>query len=326
MTLMPAALPTSSAPTDLPVVALICNRGSTQNVKHGDWAAPYVASEPHVHVLEARGPGEITEALRQAARLNAKIIAVNGGDGTVDMVFASLLNDKPFATLPMVALLPAGKTNMTAADWCKAADKHAALKALLAARRTGLLKVIHHPILTVDRGDGMPPLRGAFLGAADVVDGILFCRKHIYPMNLPNAVSHALAVSVLLWRSLFTRRDAAVIDARWDAQTGEHGQYFFLSAMTLNRLILGLEPQPATGTGGLHYISLKPGLRAILSVIPRLISKKVPAGFRRNVRRAEKLTLRFDGAYTLDGELYQATKARPVTITAGDTLPFVDLS
>ncbi len=311
------------APTDLPVLVLICNAGSTQNKKEHNWFAGHLAGEPHVHVLHAHGPAEIGQALREAAALKAHIVAVNGGDGTVDMVFAGLLNEKPFATLPLIALLPAGKTNMTAAAWCGAQNKHDALKNLLAARRAGALKTTAQHILTLNRGDGSALLRGAFFGAADVVDGILFCRRHIYPMNLPNTISHSLAVSVLLWRSLFTRSDATVIDAQW-SDGKESGKFFFLGAMTLQKLILGLEPQ-ASGAGGIFYLSLKSGLRAILSAIPRLITKQVPPGYKRNVRKTATLTLAFDGAYTLDGELYNAKKVTPLVITADDTLRFIDL-
>jgi hypothetical protein len=312
------------APTALPVLVLISNGGSTENKKERDWFAPALAHEPHVHVLHAHGPTEIGQALREAAGLKADIIAVNGGDGTVDMVFSGLLNERPFATPPLIALLPAGKTNMTAAAWCGAPNKHAALKNLLAARRNGALITTPQPILTLHQGPGTQPLRGAFFGAADVVDGILFCRKHIYPMNLPNTISHSLAVGVLLWRSLFTRSDAAVIKATWN-DGEEQGQFFFLGAMTLNKLILDLEPHPTHGTGGLFYLSLKSGLRAILSAIPRLIAKKVPPGYKRNVRRTTKLTLAFDGAYTLDGELYDAKKETPLVMTADDILRFINL-
>ncbi|MBL8630418.1 MAG: hypothetical protein JNM81_12350 [Rhodospirillaceae bacterium] len=320
--------PHTNTPADLPVLVFITNGSSTQNKAARDWYAAVLANEPHAHVLHAHGPVEMSAAVKQAAALKAEIIAINGGDGTVDMVFSALLNDKPFQQPPLIALLPAGKTNMTAAAWCGAPDKHAALRNLLAARRARTLSATPHPILTLDQGSGAAPLRGAFLGAADVVDGILFCRKHIYPLKLPNTISHSMAVLVLLWRSLFTRSDAAVIDATWgeDRKHGaENGKFFFLGVMTLNKLILDLEPQPASGTGGLFYLSLKSGLGAILSAIPRLVTKRVRPGTKRNVRRAEKITLAFDGAYTLDGELYDAKKATPLVITADETLRFIDL-
>ncbi|MBL8643633.1 MAG: hypothetical protein JNK21_06855 [Rhodospirillaceae bacterium] len=326
--------PAAESGAGLPVLAVISNGGSTENKKHVGWAEGILAGEPDVHVFHAHGPAEIAAAIQKAAGLKAEIIAVNGGDGTVDMVFAALLNDKPFAAPPMLALLPAGKTNMTAAAWCGAKNKFTGLQHLLHARRKQTLRATPRHILTVDRNDGAAPLRGAFLGAADVVDGILFCRKHIYPLNLPNALSHAMAVCVLVWRSLFTRADATVIEARWtdstgheggEAPSGETGRFFFLGAMTLGRLILGLEPVAAAGSGGVHYLSLTSGVRAVLAAIPRLVTKRVPQGYKRTVRRAEKLTLAFDGAYTLDGELYDAKKEQPLTITAHDMLSFIDL-
>lgn len=314
---------TAMTPSEVPVLAVISNAGSTQNKAEGDWIASSLANESNVHVFGATGPAEIGQALAKAAAVKADIVVVNGGDGTADMVFAALLNEKPFQTPPLLALLPAGKTNMTAAAWCGAPDKRSALRNILAARRTGALKTTAQPILTVDIDGGTPPLRGAFFGAADVVDGILFCRRHIYPLKFPNAISHALAVSVLLWRSLLARADAAHIEAQID-DAHESGPFFFLGAMTLSKLILGLSPQPTTGSGGLYYMSLRSGVRAIWSAIPRLITKSVPSGYKRTVRRAAKLTLAFDGAYTLDGELFEAKKTHPITITASESLSFID--
>ena len=312
----------------LPVLAFITNGASTQNKKDKDWWTPHLAGAANVHVLQASGPGDMRAAVAEAAALKAEILAVNGGDGTVDLTFAALLNQGPFTTPPALALLPAGKTNMTAAAWSRTKDKHTALRHLLRLRETNSLQraITHRPILTLDQGTGGAPLRGAFLGAADVVDGILFCRKHIYPLNLPNTISHGMAVSVLLWRSLLARPTATLIEATWDDATTESGQFFFLGAMTLDRLILGLSPTPSKITGDIHYISLKPGLAAVFSAVPRLLTGNVPTGYKRNVHRAKKLKLVFDGAYTLDGELYEARKDQPLIITADETLPMIDLS
>jgi Diacylglycerol kinase catalytic domain len=314
------------SPPQRPVLAVITNGGSTQNRKHANWIDDLVANEPGVSQIRASGPADIDAALNQAATRGAEVIVVNGGDGTADLVFGGLLNQKPFAAQPAVALLSAGKTNMTAAAWSFGGDKVAALHSILAARRAGTLMthITHRPILTIDTGHGRPALRGAFLGAADVVGGIQFCREHIYPMNLPNPISHTLAIGMLLWRGLFARADAASLDARWDAGAGgESGPFFFVSATTLDTLIVGLSPQPDTGQGPLHYLSLRGGAAALLAVMPKLMTKKIGGGTGRVVRRARSITLAFDGAYTLDGELFEAVRTQPLTISADQTLPFI---
>jgi len=316
---------TSASATSLPVLAVITNAGSTAN-KAGDWIDPLLAGEPGVLHLKTTGAADIDAAVAQAAAHRAEVVVVNGGDGTVDLTFGALLNGKHFTTQPAVALLSAGKTNMTAAAWSCGGDKTDAMRRVLAARREGALAGHAKPrhILTVDRGDGSAPLRGAFLGAADVVNGILFCREHIYPLSLPNAVSHTLAIGLLLWRGLFSGARAEPLEAAW-RDGGEHGSFFFVSATTLDKLVLGLAPQPDHGEGALTYLSLRGGPGAMLAVMPKLLTKTFSTGTGRIVRRTDEMKLSFDGAYTLDGELFEASRNRPLTISARETLPIVRL-
>jgi hypothetical protein len=311
-----------------PVIAIITNVGSTHNKAQANWIDAHVAGEPDVAQIYTSGPADIDAALAQAAAIKADVIVVNGGDGTADLVFGALLNHKLFAAMPAVALLAAGKTNMTAAAWSFDGDKVVAIKRLLAARHEGTLlrHVTHRHILTIETGEDRPPLRGAFLGAADVVNGILFCREHIYPIKLPNALSHGLAIGLLLWRGLFAGAAAKPMEMHWDERSGENGAFFFVGVTTLDHLLVGLSPHPNIGEGPLHYLSLRTGPGTLLAAIPALITKKLTRGLGRVVRRAATLTLTFDGAYTLDGELFEATRARPLTIRANDTLPFIQIT
>ncbi len=309
------------------VMAVITNVGSTQN--QTNWIEPYVAGEPGLVQITTSGPADIDVAVGKAAAVKADVIIVNGGDGTADLVFSALLNRKTFTTPPAVALLAAGKTNMTAAAWSFDGDKVAAIKRILAARRKGSLlrHITHRPILTIETGNDRPALRGAFLGAADVVNGILFCREHIYPMKLPNPVSHALALGILFWRGFFSGARAEPMEARWDdGATGESGKFFFISATTLDKLIIGLSPQPDEGAGALHYLSLRAGAGVLLKAMPKLVTKNLKSGSGRMVRRTQRMTLTFDGAYTLDGELYKASRSQPLTISANETLPFIQIA
>ncbi len=330
MTRSPATITAITSTPDGPrrlVIAIITNLGSTQNRAQKTCIDSHVADEPDVPQIYTSGPGDIHAALSQAAAIKSDVIVVNGGDGTADLVFGALLNHKLFAIIPAVALLSAGKTNMTAAAWSFGGDKVAAIKRILAARRDGTLldHVTHRPILAVAAGNDRPPLRGAFMGAADVVDGILFCRKHIYPMKLPNALSHSLAIGLLLWRGLFAGATAKPMEMRWNEGAGENGAFFFVSATTLDELVVGLSPQPDNGDGPLHYLSLRAGPGALFAAMPKLITKKLTQGLGRVVRRTNTVTLSFDGAYTLDGELFEATRAHPLTVSANDTLPFIQI-
>lgn len=321
--------------TEMPNVTILTNPGATGNRRDPGWLGTVVADAAGITDVEAGTPSAIAEAVRRAVHSGSTgqsacdILVVNGGDGTADLVFSALMESGSAvggsAQMPSLFILPSGKTNMTTAAWCGVTDKTAALSGLLELRRQGSVarQTQARTIMAVRRGPAEPTLHGAFLGAADVVDGILMCRRSIYPLGLPNALSHAAAVAVMSWRAL-VGGSANLLSARWPSG-GEEGAFFFVGVTTLDHLILGLAPAPAEGDGGLCYLSLGAGPRALAAALPAILSRRIGPGFRRTVRRADKIVLKFNGAFTLDGELYEADAATPIEVSAAGTLPFIKL-
>lgn len=306
-------------------LAVITNRGSTRNLRGDAWVEPLLAGEPYVlHVVIERGD-QVEDAVSRCAAAGAEVIAVNGGDGTADLVFGALLNGSAYANLPALALLPAGKTNMTTAGWSLTGTPEAAMSRLLAARRAGTLAahIAPRPVLVLTRAPGTPPLYGAFFGAAEVVDGIRFCRQRIYPLKLPNVVSHATAMAVLLWRGLFASKGSGTVEVESE-HAREEGEFFVVAVTALDELLLGLKPAPAQSGGALHYLSVRKGA-ALLGALPDFIARRLTAGAGRTVARVASVTLRFTGAYTLDGELYEAHADQPLMLDASRSLNFVRL-
>lgn len=305
-------------------LTILTNPGSTANLRTPDWVTPVTAGETSIVHTSAGTPAEVNRAVKAALAEGCEILVINGGDGTANLAFSALF-EANVARPPAVMLLPGGKTNMTSASWNRSGDKTDTLRRLLELRRNGAIAQHLQPqtVLSVRQSPDRPPIHGAFLGAADVVDGILFCRKRIYPLGLPNAISHSAAVSLMFWRAMLGGANNTVA-VSWDGG-GENGRFFFAGVTALDQLILGLTPEPEEGTGPLTYFSLADGPLALGAALPSLLAKRIDAGFRRTVRRAEKITLRFTGAYTLDGELYDADAATPIEITAAGQLPFIRL-
>src|SRR4029079_385626 len=50
------------------------------------------------------------------------------------------------------------------------------------------------------------PVIGMFLGGAGLADSMLYCRDKIYPLGLPNGLSHALTAIAVLVRLMFGLR------------------------------------------------------------------------------------------------------------------------
>ncbi|TAL01813.1 MAG: hypothetical protein EPO08_08980 [Rhodospirillaceae bacterium] len=308
-------------------LAVITNRFSTLNARQNNWIEPWLQGQPNVHHFGITGPAELPAIVGRCAELGIRTVVVNGGDGTASQVFSALLA-QPLDPMPSVALLPAGKTNMTATRWGMGANKEEGLARLFDLRRRGLLseQVETRTLLGVHGGAGQHPVYGAFFGAADVVEGILFCRRHLYPLPLPPGFSHAAALGVLTWRCLMQSGKGSDVTVRdWDTPL-ESGRFFMIVATALDEMLLGLRPSPADGPelgSSFHYMSLRPGTGAALRAVPRFLRRRIAPGRGLTVRRVQRLGLSFSGPYTLDGEMYTADRAQPLILDATRTLRFV---
>ena len=294
------------------------------------WIDPLLVGEKDVVHFKLSDVEEIPGVLNRCAAMGAETIVVNGGDGTADLVFAGLLNHGAYNHLPALALLPAGKTNMTTAGWSLTGKPENSLRALLDTRRAQSLfdYATERPVLGVHRGGSQPPLYGAFFGAAEVVSGILFCRRHIYPLNMPNALSHAAAVSILFWRSMAASRTGEHIKVFSDNGMKEEGSFFAVAVTALDQLLLGVRPRPEASEhsrGPLTYLSLRAGIYSTLRTMGSLVSRSIAPGTGRTVCSAGQLTMNFDGAYTLDGELYKAKAGEPLVLDGSKRLRFIKI-
>ncbi|MSO73067.1 MAG: hypothetical protein EXQ84_05590 [Rhodospirillaceae bacterium] len=309
----------------IPSVAVITNRGSTRNLREAAWIESVRADAPDFRHFQMEKVSELPALLK--ACLDADVIVVNGGDGTAGLVFSGLLEAAP-AKLPALALLSGGKTNMTAAGWSLRGDARAAFRSLLRHGREGNLfdHVYEHAVLRLRREDASSPLYGAFFGAAEFADVIRFCRRHIYPLGLPNAISHALALPLILGRSLLGKSGGGRVAIGADADNSEDS-YFLVAVTALDDLLFGLRPAPVEPpiAGAVHLLGVRRSATAILGMLPVALNKRFTPGAGRVARQAHQVTLAFSGAYTLDGELYEATAARPLILDAGPKFPFIRL-
>ncbi len=308
-----------------PRLAIISNHLSTQNQADDRWLTDLIAGQAWVRHYVIDQISDIPVILADCATAGVETLAIDGGDGTAGLVFSGLLNDGPYTTLPALALLPSGKTNMTAAAWSLSGDRREALaKLLVQCGNDTLSRTLHsQAILTLHHGDA-PPKHGAFFGGADVVDGILYCRRKIYPLGLPNTLSHSAAVCLLLWRALKAGpQSGSVRVTADDGVWSEEGQFFVVMATPMDKMLLGIQAQPSHGSGSIKYISLRPGAMPVLSTMAGLIQRRLKATKHRTVRRTENVAFSFDGNYTLDGEIYKTDADTPIRLDSSQILTFV---
>ncbi len=307
-------------------LAILSNHLSTRNQTDGGWLDDIVSDHSWVHRFAFDRIEQIPGILEKCAKTGVGTVAIDGGDGTAGLVFSELLNDGPYGALPALALLPSGKTNMTASAWSLKGNRQTALARLIQRHRDNDLEGAVHTqaILALQESENTPPRHGAFFGGADVVEGIQYCRRAIYPLGLPNAVSHSAAVAILIMRALSSGTQGGTIEVRFDeTDAGEDGRFLFVIATTMDRMMLGVRPMPQEGQGPIHYMSLRPGPAAVLSSIPSFMRRQIRAGSSRTVRRSNGVSFSFSGSYTLDGELYEVNADQPFLVNGAQTLRFI---
>jgi diacylglycerol kinase (ATP) len=315
-------------------IGLISNPNSGRNRKRLHLIDRIVANHPRVHHYPTSGPADIPTALAALAHEGVPVLAINGGDGTVAHVLTRLLQDAPFERLPLVALLPGGTTNMTAGDVGMRGNLGNALKRLCrwADDERAEARLLPRSILRVDSGTGRPATYGMFFGTGAIIQGIDYCRARIHTKGIVSEIGAGLAMARTMWGIARQDRRFArplAVSVAFDAASPAPAQdLLILLVSTLERLFLGMRPYWGTGPGPLHVSIIRAGADRLLRRLPALLRGRPgrQAGLTEGYQshNVGRVTLMLDGPYTLDGEIYQASRAAgPLTITDGGTITFV---
>jgi diacylglycerol kinase (ATP) len=315
-------------------IGLISNPHSQRNRRGFDVLHAASAGIPDLLQREVEGAGSLATILEEFAAREVGLLVVSGGDGTVQRTLTELLEGRPFERLPSVAILPRGMANMTASDVGLRGRSATALHRLLKRAQTGDLgrSVVRRNILRVENIQDSPPQRCLFFGAAAIYDAIELCCRHVYARGLKGNLGMGLTLGGLLLSSLLSRSDGALrahdIAVAVDAQPAVQARRLLVLATTLERLILRSRPFWNQGKGTIRFTSIThPPFHLIRS------APKVLYGWRRATLSedhyfscgAERIALRLDGAFTLDGEFFEPVPDQPVLLTAKDELSFVRL-
>jgi hypothetical protein len=314
-------------------VALISNPTSGRNARRGLLAGIHdlLGVYPGVAHFEERTYGGIAAATRAAMRDDAGILAVNGGDGTVQAVLSSMLG-APSARLPVLAVLAGGTTNTTARNVGYGGRPLAALERVLAASASGVLAgtVERHPVLRADLDGG--PHYAMMFGAGAVYHGIVFAREQLASRGMRGQLGAGLALATFLTRALSGRGGALfpplAADVHVDGERLPPAPYFGVLASTMSRQFLDVRPYWGVGPGRVRCSALRARPRHLgRAIVPALRgrpSRWLHPDFGYRSVNAEEIALTFTGGFTLDGELFApAAGERRIALTARQSAYFL---
>jgi hypothetical protein len=276
------------------------------------------------------------------ARVRPKVLAINGGDGTVQAALTEIHNGGHFGDrAPPVAVLPSGKTNLIALDLGARGDPIDALERLIELARTDDLAsyTVARELIALRRSEGEGednrPVIGMFLGGAGLADTMLYCRERIYPLGLPNGIAHGLTAFALLAK-MFLRAKASFLPpdpqplkvSMRDRENALSGRFSLLAVTTLEKLLLSSDlGSKRAGTLKLLAVEERPMslIRGLAASIAGKLGRKPVRGV--HFEEADEITIEGDRSNViLDGETFQAESGRPIYLRPAQPLSFVKLA
>lgn len=313
-------------------VGLVSNPFSQQNKRGMPRLQAAADALPELLHHRLEDVADIPQVLRDFARCEVGIVVVAGGDGTVQAVMTSLLEERPYGDQPpLLALLPRGMTNMTAADVGLRGRPSRILRRLNALAHSGETSshLRQRPILRLEGMADAPSQRGMFFGAAGIHQAIEICRHRVHALGIEADWAAGLTIAgLLLGWALGTSRDAVpgeTITTAFDGAPPSERHELLILITALDRLVVGSRPFWNQDGSPLRYTAIAHPPRRLLWNAPRVLyggrKRRMPEGYRS--RGAHSIELRLREPFTLDGQFYRPDPARPLRITADDTLSFL---
>ena len=320
-------------------VALLSNPRSTGNRALLPRVREYCAAHPDIFHYEVEDVDQIGEAIRTMAMVSPRIVVINGGDGTVQAALTELYSGGHFGgSPPPVAVLPNGKTNLIALDLGAEGDPIKALQRVVDLVGSGRLEdhVIERQLISLDSGDESRPVLGMFLGGAYLADVMLYCRNRIYPLGLPNGISHFLAAILGLFAIIFGIGGGRLppkpehMTVSLIRQGEFKGKFSLLIVTTLEKLLLSIRTSDGGGTNGhMKLLATDSNVGAMFRMLGATWRGTLGQKPLDGVHFQQGDEIRIEGERSnviLDGEIFQAKNGMPIILTSTQPVPFLRLA
>jgi diacylglycerol kinase (ATP) len=295
----------------------------------------FLKGHPDVVTVETDSARAVPEALSELARQDVELLAINGGDGTVQHALTEILGHRAFEDrVPMIAPLRGGRTNMSALDLGAHRNPVKGIAGVIAAVREGTLeeRIVPRHVLRTEYGPDREFLYGMFFGGGMIYRAIeLNHRVFKQDARSQGVIGATMITGGLLARAAVGQTDGILeankVQLLLDGEPQPAGEFRMVISTSLHRLFAGMRPFWGQGPGGVRFTAITSSARKIWSAAPGILRGKPGPivteenGYlSRNVKCAE---MRFDCGFTVDGELVHPEAGTVVTLTADDVVQFV---
>ena len=316
----------------LPRIGVLVNPLSGGNRRRTDDLRQTVGDYPRALLRDVQGPADVAAALDAFAGRRVNLIAVSGGDGTVQAVLTTLFHHRPFETPPPLMILQAGTTSMTALDVGVLGSQRKALQRLFHWCRSGCgsASTIERPVLRL-QVPGHDVHCGMFFGVGGICRAIQYYHRHLHTEKFrgqPGIFLTMIRFLLAVFHPHSPLMPPTPLTVRLDHRPLKTFDAAFVIVSTLERLLLGLTPFWGTEAGALNYTAVASPFRHPLRVLPFLVMGRrnrygTPAnGY--DSHRVAAVRFYLDSSVTLDGQIYTPTTAKePTVVQCGGKATFL---
>ncbi len=320
-------------------VGVVINPRSARKGRKGKALARALDGAPGVTTELIHDFALLPDIIKSLAKQKVSLIAVSGGDGTVQAVQTVLAEKKLFKTLPRLAVLPHGTTNMTAADIGLRTGNPDRIADMLSRpdylRRATAIKTRH--TVKVTGLQDTPPQHGMFFGTGAIYRAVVLCQQDIHGMGLKGDMATGVTLAVSLLKSLFSRaspdQDPDLIDRPYPMTITVNGQVrsafdqLMFLVTTLNKLILGTRPfwnEAATGTLKATAVSYPhPSiLRYLWPVMYGAADRRLPEPDFQSFT-GDEIGLATATSVVIDGEIFEPPAEGAIKLSAGPAFDYL---
>ena len=315
-------------------VILISNPLSTRNQKFLPTVRAVLDDYPEVVHLEGGNFRHVYKRLKEYKGTSPELLIINGGDGTIHTALTYIINNKIFKTMPLIAVLGGGMTNMIAKDLNTGERPNRALEKILACSFNQLCK--HHTkerkLIRAQAEGEKTPVYGLFFGGASMVNVMRYCTRRLYSWGFKGKIAQLVALFLyyasraLRWGRPGTLGYSPFLRITLDSGKKIEGRFSSLIATTLHRLIFAT--RAPVGSDGFTFYTLKPSFWSMVSSLVEgafgTIEKTRNKGI--TIDKVKKVIIEGGYPFTLDGEIYDNEKGRTVTLTHTLPLRFVSFN
>ena len=313
-------------------IGLISNPKSQQN-RRGMSQIEETARRAGIAHRVLNDMADLRSALLALAADDVELLVVNGGDGTLQAVLTDLLEERPFSEQPLLAVLPRGMTNMSAYDVGLRGKPHRALARLAALWHDGDCgpRIVSRHILRAENIPDSPPQCGMFFGAGGITRAIDYCKTKVHPWRIGADWASGLTLLGVLASWILKGGRGEVVSGQTIHVSLDNGpeaaeDLLLVFATTLDKLVMGSRPFWHQRGEPLRYtaIAYPPErlLRSARKVLYGGNERDLPEACYRS-RGAHSIRLRFDGQFTLDGQMFDAPADEPLLVSAPERVDFV---